>query len=387
MIDFRTCIAGIKPSSSKQKDFNLALSEYLYKELKSQGLKVSKQGVMLKVILKNKHQDKYAHVVVDCLEGKLFLRGKEVNDKYFGKLREFEGGQRQSDAYHCAIQSAKRILERIEDLEDELRYEQTEEKEILGAVTPVDLRGQKNIIRIDMRKKLNIKKTAKKDMRKMGNAKPKDLRGQRNIIRIDMRSKINMKKITSKDMRKLAYHGDYTRDMAMCYIDGEIVFGKTHALCIDHYLNEFCNASLDELHFRPDTDETLQYRTKEEEEFIDSLTEAPVGKELEKYLKIVEKNLREDGEDAKTIKDNIKQIAFGHLDKKSIYLEEESAIDVDMNIVAIAIKNKYPNYDVYIDGPTESDYRKIAKKDLRCKLIFSDFRKSRIFDIKDLRTA
>lgn len=143
---------NIKPSASKENDFNLALAEYLYKELKSKGLNVNKKNVILNVKLSNKVEDKYENIVIDCLEGKLFLRGKEVKDKYFGRLSKFNGSHK-GEAYQCMVESAQRIINRIEKIEDELN---NSEREIIADIERIDMR--KNAKRIDLRKNASLVK-------------------------------------------------------------------------------------------------------------------------------------------------------------------------------------------------------------------------------------
>ena len=194
--------ANIKPSDSKQKDFHLALADYLYKELKSQNMGVKRHNVILKISLKNKHEDKYEHVIIDCLEGRMFLRGKEVKDKYFGRLRRFQGGSRTSDAYHCAVQSATRIIKRIQKLQESLNGE---EREVLGDVTRLDLR---NIERQDLRK---INKSVQRVDSRQHTASLNRVDLRRQVVRIDVRKilantcfeRIDMRKIEKSSTKKL----------------------------------------------------------------------------------------------------------------------------------------------------------------------------------------
>jgi uncharacterized protein YpmB len=196
--DFRKAViaSSIKPTDSKEQNFHLALAEYLYKELKSRKLSVTRHDVILKVALKNKH-DNYEHVLIDCMDGKMYLRGKQLKDKYFGRLRRFEGGQRASDAYHCAMQSITRIVNRIKELENSLN----EIKEVFGEIERTDMR-QKSIVK-DLRSKLSI---------------AMDLRKKKILI-------ADLRKQKQIDMRKskLATNIDVDdRDAAIVYIDGAV---------------------------------------------------------------------------------------------------------------------------------------------------------------------
>lgn len=101
---------NILPSDSKSNDFHVALADYLYKELKTAEIPVEKNNVCLTIKL-NSYLDKYDKVVIDCHAGKMYLRGS--TDRYWGKLRRFNNGKKVADAYHCAAQSATRIINRI----------------------------------------------------------------------------------------------------------------------------------------------------------------------------------------------------------------------------------------------------------------------------------
>ena len=156
MIDMRRSILAIKvkPKDSKADDFHTALADYLYKELKQQGLNIKRNNVNLKIILDKLHDDKYDHIVIDCVAGKLFLRGQEVKDKFFGKLRRFQGS-RPADAYHCVVQSATRIVNRIKRLMDNLLDENDEREICAEEIERLDLRKKENKYyqAIDLRRK------------------------------------------------------------------------------------------------------------------------------------------------------------------------------------------------------------------------------------------
>lgn len=175
MVDFRRKITAslrIRPSDSKEKDFHLALADYLYKELKAEKFSVSKHDVMVKVRLEKAYQERYNHIVIDCHAGKMYLRGKDVSDRYFGRLRRFEGS-RASDAYHCVSQSSTRIINRIKSIMI------SDTIEVLAETERMDMRKSK-IVATDMRKK--IISTNCMDMRKT--ASLKDARKQKTLIEV-----------------------------------------------------------------------------------------------------------------------------------------------------------------------------------------------------------
>lgn len=191
MIDLRKKLnkfaVNIKPRDSKETDFHLAVADYLYKELRAHGYDAMKKDVIVKVSLANKYEDKYEQVLIDCLEGKIYLRGKALEDRYLSRFRKFEG-QRVGEAYSCVIENVKAIIDKIESLSIKL------DNVVLGEVEIIDMR--RSITRIDMRKKLEIaridmRKIARTDLRKKtASAERKDLRKIAGKI-IDMRLKKN----------------------------------------------------------------------------------------------------------------------------------------------------------------------------------------------------
>lgn len=99
-------------------------------------------------------------------------------------------------------------------------------------------------------------------------------------------------------------HDINNRDKALCYIDGNILIGKTHAEIISKYL---------------------------EWEQIDNLIRRPESSEYSEELY---------------------EIAFGHIVEleKCIYLEEDSMENVFEDLVEEQIKNKFPDYSVVLES-------------------------------------
>jgi hypothetical protein len=132
-------------------------------------------------------------------------------------------------------------------------------------------------------------------------------------------------------LKKIARHDKSNRDFAIVYIDGEVIEAETHALCIDNYLNKKFNEHLDySLNTRPDL------------EYIDNIDDKNSD-----FLYPKEK------EDLRKIRDNIKQIGFAHGVDNTIYVEQNTLFNVDLNTVINAIKNKYPDFDIYNDETNE----------------------------------
>ena len=99
----------VNPSDCRNKDVHLLLSDYLYKELKSEGINVKRNNVNLIVSFKNNTK-----LVIDCLDGNIYM-----DDKSIGKLRRFNMN-RSGEAYDCAVQNAKRIINKIKGIQNEI---------------------------------------------------------------------------------------------------------------------------------------------------------------------------------------------------------------------------------------------------------------------------
>ena len=109
----------ITPSDSKNEDFTLSLVDYFHKELLNRGINSVKKASFLEINLPKKYEDKYTMLIIDCDNGKVYLRGEECKDKHFGKLSRFNP-QRKSDAYNCVNYSVTRLVNRINKLFDDL---------------------------------------------------------------------------------------------------------------------------------------------------------------------------------------------------------------------------------------------------------------------------
>ena len=113
----------VLPTDSKNDNFVLALIDYFNEEFKRNKLKTTKSNGYVKVALDGVYDDKYDCVIVDCCNGKLYLRGGSVKDKYFGRLSKFVSN-RKSDAYHCVNYNATRIINRIKKLNESFQQNQ-----------------------------------------------------------------------------------------------------------------------------------------------------------------------------------------------------------------------------------------------------------------------
>lgn len=206
MLDFRKIInklaIKVKPSECKSEDLHLRLSEYLYKELKTEGIKVNKNNVNLIVEL-NKHNS----MIIDCMDGKIYLKGDNI-DKTIGKLRRFSL-KRSGETYDCAVQNAKRLINKIKSLQNELNQDnvtfKTASLKDMRKISIKDLRKSKNNFKkitnniniVDLRKQ-PIVQISITDMRKRKTI-ISDIRINTEIIRYDYRI-INYK-LLLKDYR------------------------------------------------------------------------------------------------------------------------------------------------------------------------------------------
>lgn len=171
MLDFRKIINKIaikvRPSDCQNEDLHIRLSEYLYKELKLEGIQVNRNNVNL--IVKLNHNN---NMIIDCMDGKIYLKGENV-DRNIGKLRRFSL-KRSGEAYDCAVQNAKRLVNKIKSLQNELNQDNVKFKtaclkdtrktsvkdlrKVACSINIVDMRKQP-IIQIsltDMRKRKTI---------------------------------------------------------------------------------------------------------------------------------------------------------------------------------------------------------------------------------------
>ena len=146
---------SIVPSDTKQDDFVLALVDYFHKEFTARNLSSNKKNSYVKVALSKPYMSKYDSVIVDCVNGKLYLRGKDCNDRYYGRLSKFNC-KRASDAYHCVNYNATRIVNRIKKLENYQEPKRVARVVDLRQKRVADLRTEPRIIdlRHDVEKKI-----------------------------------------------------------------------------------------------------------------------------------------------------------------------------------------------------------------------------------------
>lgn len=163
--------------------------------------------------------------------------------------------------------------------------------------------------------------------------------------------------------KKCASHGIWERDMALCYIDGEILTGENHPIIIKEFLANKQEIGIKILH---DYFEKYpeSYDLEEQEEIYDEfeLNGTMPSRILSQYSEFKR---------VKGIFNSLNDLplAFAHIvnREKAIYVESKSLQNVDINTVANAIKALYPEFNIYDDDSAEindlsSDYKKIASK-------------------------
>lgn len=307
--------------------YHYALLDYLTDELKTNNIKCRKRTSYISIKLDNVIEDKYDKVVIDCFNGNVYLRGDNTRDRKILRLNRFGGG-RESDAMHCAKGGCKQVMRYIEKL---TTPKQLEVEAIMETTETHIMTDYRNHNYKDMRKQsIAAKKKVIKDMRKFNYKKIVDLRNFLDDITFKRLAKCNI----IKDLRKVSQmHDICNRDSAIAYIDGNVLEGHTHGKIISDYIQTIINKPLNNSHNR-----SYIYNSD-----ILNPPSHTYGDEL----------------DAEVITQNIKQIAFAHKcdDEGIIYIEEDTLQDIDINIVAKAIKESYPEYEIYSD---ESE-KKIAK--------------------------
>lgn len=184
----------IVPTDTKEKNFVLALVDYMNKEFKNHNLKTSKKNSYVKVDLSNRYMDKYSSVIVDCCSGKMYLRGENCKDKYFGRLSKFKVG-RPSDAYYCVNYNATRIINRINKIENSFQNKISLADTKNKFVRVVDLRIDEKVKVADLR----VNETAKvADLRIHNDVNFVDLRNCTKVKVADLRMNI---KVNVADLR------------------------------------------------------------------------------------------------------------------------------------------------------------------------------------------
>lgn len=105
---------NVRPNDSREEDFSLSLAEYFLMELKANDINASRSQACVKIKLSGAY-DGFDHIVIDCVDGRLYLRSNE-RDRYFGRLSKFTQ-RRRADAYTCLSYNATRIINRIKNLD------------------------------------------------------------------------------------------------------------------------------------------------------------------------------------------------------------------------------------------------------------------------------
>lgn len=153
----------VRPIDYRRIGRHLLLSDILYKELRKEGLDIKRDNVNLIVRLKNN-----AKVIIDCLEGTIYTN----ENVHIGKLRKFSVDH-SGEIYNCAIKNVKRIVDKINSIESEIKednvtFKQTKIKDLrksnkeASLKKVADLREFKNII--DLRSPVTVT-----DLRKFDN--------------------------------------------------------------------------------------------------------------------------------------------------------------------------------------------------------------------------
>lgn len=201
MKDLRSKIANlnIKPKQTKHNDFNLALADYLTKELKKRGITTSKlNDLAVRIHVGDVEKFKYHSLVVDCLDGNMYVVDKRNKERRVGKLIAFKG-TRSSDAFHCLTRSIYKILKKLSIYTIEHELPQPIVRDLRTKKIVSDLRVNKVTV-ADLRKN----KVTISDLR---NKKVLDLRGVKKSP-----NKIESAILASRELKKAKEEVLYASD-------------------------------------------------------------------------------------------------------------------------------------------------------------------------------
>lgn len=152
-------------------------------------------------------------------------------------------------------------------------------------------------------------------------------------------------------------HGLMSRDSALIYIDGTILEGHNHPLMIKNYLNDRRDYGRDIIKKYCENKGFSEEDIEECVRFFDETGDLPpkISRDFTEWSR--------GNNEIKKMSDLA--LAFGHIlhGDKEVFLESSSLVNVDLHTVTLAIKSKYPDYDVYDDDNQGEDgkYKKIAK--------------------------
>lgn len=414
----------VLPTDSKNDNFVLALIDYFNEEFKRNQLKTSKSNGYVKVALDGVYEDKYDCVIVDCCNGKLYLRGGNVKDKYFGRLSKFVAN-RKSDAYHCVNYNATRIINRIKKLNDSFNNKSL--NRLAGKFN-----GLKNRVRIaDLRIFAEEQKTIEEEYKNNATFKNqlnevfqkvfKDtITSERGKVFLEMFStSVLLRKSHSEIMNSMGAGGiiqtlanevgavidlkQYKREMGDLFE----LFNKY----IDKDGYDYCTEQLKEILQKQYQDLANKLENQEDkvgEQFdvgklnvIDILTrECPFvfyngdiykGNKGETHNQIMQRMFgemdndffRPNPDDIENLDDNA-PLAFGHIINNIAFVEEDELFNCSLNDVIKAVKSQLDVIKVYGINEGSTLMNRLANRvlDLRNHVRVADLRTYKIADLR-----
>ena len=414
----------VLPTDSKNDNFVLALIDYFNEEFKRNQLKTSKSNGYVKVALDGVYDDKYDCVIVDCCNGKLYLRGGNVKDKYFGRLSKFVAN-RKSDAYHCVNYNATRIINRIKKLNDSFNNKSL--NRLAGKFN-----GLKNRVRIaDLRIFAEEQKTIEEEYKNNATFKNqlnevfqkvfKDtITSERGKVFLEMFStSVLLRKSHSEIMNSMGAGGiiqtlanevgavidlkQYKREMGDLFE----LFNKY----IDKDGYDYCTEQLKEILQKQYQDLANKLENQEDkvgEQFdvgklnvIDILTrECPFvfyngdiykGNKGETHNQIMQRMFgemdndffRPNPDDIENLDDNA-PLAFGHIINNIAFVEEDELFNCSLNDVIKAVKSQLDVIKVYGINEGSTLMNRLANRvlDLRNHVRVADLRTYKIADLR-----
>jgi len=407
LLDLRKVAAvTIKPNATKEEDYHLALASFLHKELKSNNINSTKQNVMLKIALNGMYKDRYHTLVIDCLSGKMYLKG-DKRQRFFGRLRRFATGKSKADAYHCFAQSAQRIINRINKIQASISSIKTAEK--FYDIFPEEYEsydiGDRDGLFVLLNGEVftdynNISHTTFIQQIMDGTMSDSNAKSYSRFLRYNSEQKSldwsnaqfacghilidkngnkcfliddgNLQNITVNDAAKTikeqtdanfvyAMHDD-TGGM-VDRLDLQKVAKKkikrliaTHDVLTRDYAVLYIDGKL--IISRGTHSEMInEYLNEKQEIELEDNYYRPNG-----FNRRLNQNEEEIDNDTKTIQNNVSSLAFIHLVGEDFYIETKSLFNVDLNTVVNKIKSEFPESNIYDDD--DDEYKKLAKKTL-----------------------
>ena len=143
------------------------------------------------------------------------------------------------------------------------------------------------------------------------------------------------------------FHDLAFRDTAIVYVDGKFYENESHALCLDDYREEQNISSTHSDFYRPTKEEMEKYLEEDQVMFFAHKVEDPYSTKKRDYAK----------------------------NFNAIYIMEDSTLlkNITTQEAANITKQKYPDYDVFLEQFKNEDYQRLAKLSKIKKMLKNSF--------------